>query len=80
MVDFERLYLDFIGVLLLQLVDFERLLSHHDKKLEDRLNNEYLAEEWDFGQEKLDVSKFREPPVVCGDSRIQLVRSRISHV
>ncbi|CAC5424944.1 unnamed protein product [Mytilus coruscus] len=61
---------------LFKLVDFERLLSHHDKKLEDRLNNEYLAEEWDFGQEKLDVSKFREPPVVCGDSRIQLARDQ----
>ncbi|VDI13225.1 Hypothetical predicted protein [Mytilus galloprovincialis] len=61
---------------LFKLVDFERLLSHHDKKLEDRLNNVYLAEEWDFGQEKLDVSKFREPPVVCGDSRIQLARDQ----
>ena len=60
----------------LQLVDFDRLLSHHDKKLADRLNNEYLHEEWDFGLEKLeaDKSKFKEPPVICGQSRIQMVR------
>jgi hypothetical protein len=44
--------------------------------LADRLNNEYLHEEWDFGLEKLeaDKSKFKEPPVICGQSRIQMVR------
>lgn len=47
-----------------QLVAFDRMLTHHDQRLAERLNSEYLADEWDFGQESLGSKRmFKEPPV-----------------
>ncbi|XP_005109430.2 uncharacterized protein LOC101856693 [Aplysia californica] len=47
-----------------KLVDFQRLLSHHDERLANRLNSQYLREEWDFGKESLGSKEmFKEPPV-----------------
>ncbi|GFN78730.1 dynamin-binding protein [Plakobranchus ocellatus] len=49
---------------LFKLVDFERLLSHHDERMAAQLNAQFLAEEWDFGMEALGSKEmFKEPPV-----------------
>ncbi|GFR60698.1 hypothetical protein ElyMa_001827700 [Elysia marginata] len=49
---------------LFKLVDFDRLLSHHDERVAARLNAQFLAEEWDFGMEVLAGKEmFKEPPV-----------------
>ena len=57
-----------------QLVDFDQLLSHHDQRLANRLDQQYLKEEWTFSKEKHgDKGRFKEPPVACSDSRIQMV-------
>ncbi|KAJ8298586.1 hypothetical protein KUTeg_022646 [Tegillarca granosa] len=58
-----------------KLVNFEKLLSHHDQRLAVKLNNEYLKEEWDFGFEKFSSKKmFKEPPIVCAEERMQQAR------
>lgn len=63
----------------LQLADFEQLLSHYDARLAKKLNDEYLKEEWDFGQENLGSKKmFKDPPVICAEERMEMV-STISH-
>ncbi|XP_069133072.1 serine-rich adhesin for platelets-like isoform X2 [Argopecten irradians] len=60
---------------LFKLVDFEKLLSHHDERLAEKLNNEYLLEEWDFGKEHLGSSHmFKDPPVRCAEDRINMTR------
>ncbi|OWF54977.1 uncharacterized protein LOC110466143 [Mizuhopecten yessoensis] len=57
------------------LVDFEKLLSHHDERLAEKLNNEYLREEWDFGRENLGSRHmFKDPPVRCAEDRINMTR------
>ncbi|XP_064603423.1 uncharacterized protein LOC135468891 [Liolophura sinensis] len=49
---------------LFKLVAFDRMLTHHDQRLSERLNSEYMADEWDFGQESLGSKRmFKEPPV-----------------
>lgn len=58
----------------LQLADFEQLLSHYDARLAKKLNDEYLKEEWDFGQENLGSKKmFKDPPVICAEERMEMV-------
>ncbi|KAK3103167.1 hypothetical protein FSP39_016961 [Pinctada imbricata] len=60
---------------LFKLVDFERLLSHHDHRLAQDLDKQYLEEEWDFGKENLGSKKmFKEPPVICAHERIEMAR------
>lgn len=58
----------------LQLADFEQLLSHYDARLAKKLNDEYLKEEWDFGQENLGSKKmFKDPPIICAEERMEMV-------
>ncbi|KAK3591897.1 hypothetical protein CHS0354_005107 [Potamilus streckersoni] len=63
---------------LFQLMDFDKLLSHHDERVAKRLNEEYLKEEWDFGKERFGGKRatLKEPPLICVDSRIQTARQQ----
>ncbi|ESO83291.1 hypothetical protein LOTGIDRAFT_236732 [Lottia gigantea] len=72
---YEKFYCDFRGTAnikenkLFQLVDFEKVLSHHDEKIHKDLNSQYLQDEWDFGQEKLGSKRlFKDPTVHTEDS------------
>lgn len=62
---------------LYKLADFEQLLSHYDARLAKKLNDEYLKEEWDFGQENLGSKKmFKDPPIICAEERIEMARKQ----
>ncbi|XP_046573834.1 uncharacterized protein LOC124281863 [Haliotis rubra] len=56
---------------LFKLVDFEKLLCHHDDRIAWVLNKKYLKDEWDFGHETLGSNRmFKEPPIT-NEARIQ---------
>ncbi|XP_071099635.1 uncharacterized protein [Haliotis cracherodii] len=56
---------------LFKLVDFEKLLCHHDDRIAWVLNKKYLKDEWDFGHETLSSNRmFKEPPIT-NEARIQ---------
>jgi len=53
-------------------------LSHHDEKLANRLDAQYLKDEWEFPNVKMGKrskyqAKFKDETVVCGDSRADMV-------
>lgn len=61
-----------------QLPDFNNLLTNHDERLANRLNAQYLKEEWEFPDVKIGnkskyQAKFKDETVVCGDSRAEMV-------
>lgn len=62
----------------IQLPDFDKLLTHHDERLANRLNAQYLKEEWEFPDVKMGnkskyQAKFKDETVICGDSRAEMV-------
>ncbi|XP_076450399.1 uncharacterized protein LOC143286647 [Babylonia areolata] len=59
---------------LYQLVDFESLLSHQDQRRSRALDKRYLAEEWDFGRERLGSKHMFKGEVVYTDQRIKQTR------
>jgi len=59
---------------ILQLTDFDKLLSHHDQRVARRLDNQYLHEEWEFPEVKVSKgSKLKDTTVICGNSRVEAV-------
>ncbi|XP_067655330.1 uncharacterized protein [Haliotis asinina] len=61
---------------LFKLVDFEKLLCHHDDRIAWELNKKYLKDEWDFGHESLGSNRmFKEPPIT-NEARIQQLEER----
>ncbi|KAL4225566.1 hypothetical protein ACF0H5_016254 [Mactra antiquata] len=55
---------------LFKLTDFDQLLCHHDEREANRLNTQYLKEEWEFPEVRVkDKTKFKDSTVVCADSR-----------
>nr|KAG5694009.1 hypothetical protein BaRGS_002463 [Batillaria attramentaria] len=62
----------------LKLVDFETLLSHQDERRSRALDERYLAEEWDFGRERLGSKHMFKGEVVYTEARIQQVTSRVN--
>ncbi|KAH3886133.1 hypothetical protein DPMN_010134, partial [Dreissena polymorpha] len=58
---------------LFKLVDFDKLLAHHDEKQASRLDARYLKEEWEFPDTKVSKTfKFKDLTVVSGDSRVEV--------
>lgn len=57
----------------LQLEDFENLLSHEDERRARLLDQQYLAEEWDFGREKHGSKHMFKGEVVFSANRIKQV-------
>ena len=62
---------------LLQLEEFEEVLSHHDERLAARLNTLYHKEEWRFTKEKHSNKAMPKdiPPV---DAEVR--RKQVSHL
>ncbi|KAH9487723.1 hypothetical protein Btru_068778 [Bulinus truncatus] len=58
---------------LFKIVDFRRLLSHHDERLANRLNDQYVREERTYGKPALGgSSKFTDPVVHTAPRMIQV--------
>ncbi|KAK6191454.1 hypothetical protein SNE40_003141 [Patella caerulea] len=56
---------------LFKLVDFERLLNHHDEKIAGLLNQKYIEEEMDFGHGNLGNKRNFKDPTVLTEDRIR---------
>ena len=54
-------------------MDFGTLLSHQDQRLSRALDERYLAEEWDFGRERLGSKHMFKGEVVHTEQRIKQV-------
>jgi hypothetical protein len=58
----------------LQLTDFDKLLTHHDHRVASDLDAQYLKEEWEFPEVRYKDTKFKDSTVICGDSRVEMVK------
>ena len=56
--------------------NFSEILSHHDERLHERLDQDYIKQEWNFAKEKHDIKKDmpKDIPPVNPDIRKTLVR------
>lgn len=58
-----------------ELTDFDHLLAHHDARVANRLDAQYLQEEWEFPEVRIkDRPRLKDNTVICGDSRIKMTR------
>ncbi|XP_045175240.2 uncharacterized protein LOC123536282 isoform X2 [Mercenaria mercenaria] len=57
---------------LFKLTDFDKLLSHHDHRVANHLDAQYLKEEWEFPEVRYKDTKFKDAAVICGDSRVEM--------
>ena len=63
-----------------QLTDFDKLLSHHDHRVANDLDAQYLKDEWEFPEVKYKDTKFKDSTVICGDSRVSMVKHYIFNI